>query len=195
MGLPHWSQDLVRVGGPHTPVRKQLSLLTVVLPESAGGDLSCHLLQQSGQSLSVSLVQEVGRGLLGEVLLRFFVFFDRTVAGAGMAPLRGPMAPHADFAHCQLGLPHSLVALCSKTAYSRLSQPGWECWSSRAEVPGAAEPVGSGCPDKVLQTGLTRQHCFLPVLGRCLCLWLIGCLLPVSLRGLPCTCQCPDLYL
>ena len=59
----------------------------MVLPENAGGDLSwSSTATVLVPSLSVSLVQEVGRGLSGKFWLGVFCFFDRTVAGGWYGP-------------------------------------------------------------------------------------------------------------
>lgn len=60
----------------------------MVLPESAGGDLSCHLLQQSLYSLSQFLwFRRLEGACLGSSGLGSFVLWIRQWLGAGMAPL------------------------------------------------------------------------------------------------------------
>lgn len=169
----------------------------MVLPESAGGDLSCHLLQQSLYSLSQFLwFRRLEGACLGSSGLGSFVFLIGQWLGAGMAPLyEVPRPPTWTLHTASWGFLTAWWPCGSKTAYSRLAAPGESAGAHVLRYLVQLNLSALAALTKYSDRGLTRQHCFLPVLkvSVSLAYWLSSpCVFTWSSL---CTCQCPDLYL
>lgn len=137
------------------------------------------------------------KGLVWEVLAWDLLFFlIGQWLGAGMAPLyEVPWPPTWTLHTASWGFLTAWWPCGSKTAYSRLAAPGESAGAHVLRYLVQLNLSALAALTKYSDRGLTRQHCFLPVLkvSVSLAYWLSSpCVFTWSSL---CTCQCPDLYL